>query len=76
MLLLKRKAAAKAKDLKEMSIELELLHLKRDDKAFQVDKFYAAILYNDAEAENVRFPDPSEKFEDLLSRCVSILPYS
>lgn len=70
---LKRKAAAKATDLKALFIDLELIHLKRDGKQFQMDKFYSAILYEDLESDGIVHPDACDKFEDLLSRWIHSL---
>lgn len=66
---LKKKAIAKATDLKSMNIDLELLALNvRDEKAtFNMDLFYKDLLFLGDENSLASYPDPSEKFEDLLS---------
>ena len=43
--------------------------MKRDDKGFDMNKFYAAVLYDDHDSVSAEdYPEPSEKFEELLSR--------
>lgn len=64
---LKRQAAAKAEDLHQNGIALELMHINKPDHQFEVNTFYKDILFPD-EDENVIMPNPSEKFEELLTR--------
>lgn len=61
----KNRAVKKAKDLADLGIELELLHLKQGNDVFDVKKFYRDII---SEEEFDGLSDPTEKFEELLTR--------
>ena len=62
-----RQAAAKAEDLHQNGVNIELLHLSSSGKTFDVNKFYKDVLFPD-EDENVELPDASEKLDELLTR--------
>ncbi|XP_023931521.1 X-ray repair cross-complementing protein 6-like, partial [Lingula anatina] len=64
---LKNQAKAKAVDLHETGIELELMHIQKPAEGFDLGKFYRDILYFDDD-ENTVLADPAEKFEELLTR--------
>ncbi|XP_071477796.1 X-ray repair cross-complementing protein 5-like [Diadema antillarum] len=62
-----RQAKQKAKDLHDIGIEIELMHLTRTDAKFRFTEFYQDIVHT-SEDEDCILPDPSEKFEQLLGR--------
>jgi ATP-dependent DNA helicase 2 subunit 1 len=62
---LQRQARTKAKDLFENGIELELMHLKPSGGTFDVSKFYEDIIVI---PDDECLPNPSDKFDELLSR--------
>lgn len=64
---LEKQAKTKAKDLFELGIEIDLMHIHREDKRFDVNKFYKDIMYLSDEEYN-KLPDPAEKFDELLMR--------
>lgn len=64
---LTRQAVAKAEDLRQNGIDLELMHMNRPDKQFNIKTFYEEILYAD-EDEQTNVADASEKFDELLKR--------
>ena len=63
----KRQAAAKAEDLHQNGIEIELMSMNRPSHNFDDDLFYKDILFTDDDENTVR-PDPADKFEELLSK--------
>jgi len=62
---LKKRALMKGKDLSDLGIELELLHMKRGDREFNVHKFYRDLIDDGDFASQV---DATEKFDELLTR--------
>ena len=69
ILKLQRQAAAKAEDLHQNGIDIELMSLNRTGHQFNDDLFYKDILFTDEDESTVR-PDPADKFEELLSKYV------
>jgi len=61
----KKRAIRKAKDLSDLGIDLQLLHLKSEGE-FDVNKFYIDIM--DDEEEEGDLPDPAEKLDELMMR--------
>lgn len=59
---LQKRALKKSKDLSEIGIELELLHL---GNSFDVDKFYRDVINDESSS---LLGNPSERFEELLTR--------
>ncbi|XP_071042855.1 ATP-dependent DNA helicase 2 subunit 1 isoform X3 [Parasteatoda tepidariorum] len=64
---LQLQARTKAKDLHESSIDIDVMHIKRQNTIFDPSKFYKDIALT-AEDEEYKFPDASDKFDDLLTR--------
>ncbi|XP_077994569.1 X-ray repair cross-complementing protein 6-like [Glandiceps talaboti] len=63
-----RQAKTKAKDLNELGIDLELMHLQSSDRPFDVTKFYQDIIFVPDDEDIGVLPDPVEKFDELLTR--------
>ncbi|XP_072047420.1 X-ray repair cross-complementing protein 5-like [Amphiura filiformis] len=63
-----RQAKQKAKDLSEIGIDIELMHMTRPGKQFDLTKFYQDIIHTADDEELDVLPDPAEKFEELLNR--------
>ncbi|ESN99570.1 hypothetical protein HELRODRAFT_192857 [Helobdella robusta] len=61
----KKQALSRVDDLKQNNIELVLMHINKPQHQFDVRLFYKSIL-NDEESSEL--PDPSERFEELLTR--------
>ncbi|BFZ15971.1 hypothetical protein BsWGS_19011 [Bradybaena similaris] len=64
---LKHQAEAKAVDLNNNGIDLELMHLQNPGQKFDINKFYKKLLYTDDD-EITELPDPAERMEELLQR--------
>lgn len=64
---LQRQAKTKSRDLSEIGIAIELMHIQPSDRSFDSSLFYQDIIQTD-EDEGGILPDPVEKFEELLSR--------
>lgn len=64
---LTRQAVAKAEDLRQNGIDLELMHMKQHEKPFNVKTFYEELMYAD-EDEQTGIADAAEKFDELLRR--------
>ncbi|KAK3593948.1 hypothetical protein CHS0354_040681 [Potamilus streckersoni] len=64
---LQRQARAKANDLHETGIDLELMHLQTQGQTFDINKFYKDLLYADDD-ELTELPDPAERLQELLTR--------
>ena len=64
-----RLAAAKAEDLHQNGIDIELMSMNRHSHTFGDDQFYKDILFTDDDENTVR-PDPADKFEELMSKYV------
>lgn len=64
---LQLQAKTKAKDLFDVGIDTDLMHIQKSDKVFDVSRFYKDIIFS-SEDEPTKLPDASEKFEDLLTR--------
>ena len=64
-----RQAAAKAEDLHQNGIDIELMSMNRHSHTFDDDQFYKDILFTDDDENTVR-PDPADKFEELMSKYV------
>jgi len=65
---LKRRALRKAKDLSDLGIFIDLMHMEQPGKKFDGRKFYKDVVFCDEDEDVGDLPDPSEKFEELLSR--------
>ncbi|KAK2146027.1 hypothetical protein LSH36_639g02004 [Paralvinella palmiformis] len=70
---LQRQAAAKVEDLHQNGINIELMHINQNDHDFDVNVFYKDLLFtddydDDDDDDRAIIPDPSEKFEELLTR--------
>ncbi|XP_071809143.1 X-ray repair cross-complementing protein 5-like [Asterias amurensis] len=63
-----RQAKTKAKDLHEIGIDVELMHLTQPGKEFDLSKFYQDIVFSPDDEDLGVIPDPAEKFEELLIR--------
>ena len=61
---LQRQARAKAKDLAENNIDIELMHMGSN---FDISKFYQDLIYEGDEEVTIA-PNPVERFEELLTR--------
>ncbi|XP_031572511.1 X-ray repair cross-complementing protein 6-like isoform X2 [Actinia tenebrosa] len=59
-------ARTKARDLSEIGINIELMHILPPGGSFDPQLFYQDIISDDD--EDIQLPDPSEKFDELLSR--------
>ena len=66
-MIFQRQAAAKAEDLHQNGIAIELMHMMPPDGAFNVNTFYKDMLYPD-EDETAIMADAAEKFDDLLTK--------
>lgn len=64
---LKKQAVVKAADLHQNGIDIDLMHINKPGKSFEVDLFFKDMLCTD-EDENVLLPDAAEKFDELLTR--------
>lgn len=64
---LQRQAKTKSRDLSEIGIAIELMHIQPSDGSFDSSLFYQDLIQVDEDEEGI-LPDPSEKFEELLSR--------
>ncbi|CAH1785312.1 unnamed protein product [Owenia fusiformis] len=65
---LQRQAIKKAKDLAETGVELELMHMQNPGQTFDVTLFYRDLLIELDSEDTTVLPDPSQKFEELLTR--------
>eukprot|EP00794_Sanderia_malayensis_P005227 gene5227-5884_t len=65
---LKRRALRKAKDLEDLGIFIDLMHMKQRGKTFDISKFYKDIVFFDEDEDPNILVDPSYKFEELLAR--------
>ncbi|XP_022106423.1 X-ray repair cross-complementing protein 6-like [Acanthaster planci] len=63
-----RQAKTKAKDLHEIGIDIELMHLAQPGKEFDYSKFYQDIVFSPDDEDLGTVPDAAEKFEELLNR--------
>ena len=68
-ILFQRQAAAKAEDLHQNGIDIELMSMNRHSHTFDDDQFYKDILFTDDDENTVR-PDPADKFDELMSKYV------
>ncbi|GFY74650.1 hypothetical protein TNIN_366211 [Trichonephila inaurata madagascariensis] len=64
---LQLQARTKAKDLHESNIDIDLMHIQRPNQEFDPSKFYKDIALT-ADDEYYKFPDASDRFDDLLTR--------
>ncbi|GFS25608.1 X-ray repair cross-complementing protein 5-like [Elysia marginata] len=64
---MRQQAEAKAGDLYNNGIDLELMHLQNPGESFDISKFYKPLLYMDDD-ELTELPDPAERMEELLRR--------
>jgi len=64
----KKRALKKAKDLSDLGIYVDLMHLKQPGRGFDVLKFYRDIVTLGEDGDMETLADPSEKFEELLTR--------
>ncbi|GFO03782.1 ATP-dependent DNA helicase 2 subunit 1, partial [Plakobranchus ocellatus] len=64
---MRQQAEAKASDLNNNGIDLELMHLQNPGEVFDINKFYKALLFMDDD-EITELPDPAERMEELLQR--------
>ncbi|KAK2178913.1 hypothetical protein NP493_525g06064 [Ridgeia piscesae] len=64
---LKRQAIVKSDDLHQNGIEIELMHINKPGRTFDVDLFFKDMLFAD-EDDDVVLPDAAEKFDELLTR--------
>lgn len=64
---LQRQARAKASDLNETGIDLELIHMQKPGESFDVSRFYKDLLFT-ADDELTDLPDPAERLDELLTR--------
>ncbi|XP_002160929.3 X-ray repair cross-complementing protein 5 isoform X1 [Hydra vulgaris] len=62
---LKKQALKRGRDLSDLGIDLQLMHLKKENHHFDVSAFYKDLI--NTEDYNTLI-DPSEKFEELLTR--------
>ncbi|XP_041472414.1 X-ray repair cross-complementing protein 6-like [Lytechinus variegatus] len=62
-----RQAKQKAKDLYDIGIEIELMHMTQPDTKFGFSEFYQDIVHTGEDEEGI-IPDASEKFDQLLAR--------
>ncbi|XP_065071945.1 X-ray repair cross-complementing protein 6-like [Rhopilema esculentum] len=65
---LKRRALKKAKDLCDLGIFIDLMHIQKPDSKFDVQKFYKDVVFCDEDEDLEILADPSEKFDELLTR--------
>nr|XP_006811758.1 PREDICTED: X-ray repair cross-complementing protein 6-like [Saccoglossus kowalevskii] len=65
---LQRQAKTKAKDLHELGIDLDLMHMQSPGKPFDIKKFYQDVIFMPDDEDLGVLPDPVEKFEELLTR--------
>ena len=70
-ILFQRQAAAKAEDLHQNGIDIELMSMNRHSHTFDDDQFYKDILFTDDDENTVR-PDPADKFDELMSKYVIV----
>ncbi|XP_070552798.1 X-ray repair cross-complementing protein 6-like [Ptychodera flava] len=63
-----RQAKTKAKDLNELGIDLDLMHMQSPGRSFDLSKFYQDVIFVPDDEDVSVLPDPAEKFEELLSR--------
>lgn len=64
---MRQQAEAKASDLYNNGIQLELMHLRNPGETFDINKFYKPLLFMDDD-ELTEMPDPAERMEELLRR--------
>lgn len=64
---LQRQAKTKSRDLSEIGIEIDLMHMQPPNRAFDASLFYQDVIQLDEDECGV-LPDPAEMFEELLSR--------
>ncbi|KAK3779917.1 hypothetical protein RRG08_054170 [Elysia crispata] len=64
---MRQQAEAKASDLNNNGIDLELMHLQNPNETFDINKFYKPLLFMDDD-ELTELPDPAERMEELLRR--------
>ncbi|RUS91305.1 hypothetical protein EGW08_000919 [Elysia chlorotica] len=64
---MRQQAEAKASDLNNNGIDLELMHLQNPNETFDIEKFYKPLLFMDDD-ELTELPDPAERMEELLRR--------
>ena len=67
-LALRNGAIARAKDLLDLGIQIELFNINRLDRRFDMSLFYINILGSIDDEEISRYPDSTDKFEELLAR--------
>ncbi|RDD40807.1 X-ray repair cross-complementing protein 5 [Trichoplax sp. H2] len=65
---LKRLAQTKAKDLNDIGIEIELMHIQSANNIFDITKFYQDIITIPEDEDVGAVPDASGKFDELLIR--------
>ncbi|PIK56415.1 putative X-ray repair cross-complementing protein 6 [Apostichopus japonicus] len=65
---LQRQARTKAKDLHEVNVDIELLHLSDQGKEFKFGDFYQDIVYTADDEDDCVLPDASGKLEELMTR--------
>lgn len=64
---LQRQAKTKSRDLSEIGIEIDLMHMQPPNRAFDASLFYQDVIQLDEDECGV-LPDPAEMFEELLCR--------
>lgn len=64
---LQRQAKTKSRDLSEIGIEIDLMHMQPPDRAFDASLFYQDVIQLDEDECGI-LPDPAEMFEELLCR--------
>ncbi|XP_074637698.1 X-ray repair cross-complementing protein 6-like [Acropora palmata] len=64
---LQRQAKTKSRDLSEIGIEIDLMHMQPPNHAFDASLFYQDVIQLDEDECGV-LPDPAEMFEELLCR--------
>lgn len=64
---LQRQAKTKSRDLSEIGIEIDLMHMQPPNHAFDASLFYQDVIQLDEDECGI-LPDPAEMFEELLCR--------
>lgn len=64
---LQRQAKTKSRDLSEIGIEIDLMHMQPPNRAFDASLFYQDVIQLDEDECGI-LPDPAEMFEELLCR--------
>lgn len=64
---LQRQAKTKSRDLAEIGIEIDLMHIQPPGRAFDSSIFYQDVIQLDDDECGI-LPDPAEKFEELIYR--------